>query len=61
MAVAVIVLLFEPEDEESVNHVAPFLVIVQLVLEVIVNVFESFEGEKLNKFGETVKIFSSPS
>ena len=41
--VTVIVPLFEPEEEESVNQVAPFRVMLQLMLEVMVNAFCSPE------------------
>ena len=60
LAVTVIVLLFEPEDIESENQVAPFRKIVQLVLEVIVNVFDSFEDEKFNEEGDTDKVIGTP-
>ena len=54
-AVTLIVPLFEPEVGEIVSQDESSLLTVQLVFEVIVNVFDSALFEKLNKDSETDK------
>ena len=53
LAVTVIELLLWPDEGVTVNHVAPFRVMLQLVFELIVKVFSSLSDEKLNEDGDT--------
>ena len=54
-----IVWSLEPEEGVTVSQVVPFRVIVQLVLEVIVNVFSSLTEEKFKDDVDTDKLGAS--
>ena len=53
------VALFEPETGETVSQDEELLLTVQLVLEVMANVFCSLKDEKLNELTDTVKMIPS--